>query len=163
MKKLLIIWHSLTTGALQLAQAVAAGAMREAEAEVRLLQAWQAQPEDVLVADGLVFATPENLASMSGMMKDFFDRCYYPLLGKIDGKAYASVVCAGSDGQNAARQIARIATGWRLREVALPLIIHTNAQTPEAILALKQIPQEALMRCEELGLTLASGLALGMF
>lgn len=163
MKNLLIIWHSLTTGTQQLAQSVAMGARGESQVQVRLVPALQAQPEDVLAADGLVFATPENLAAMSGLMKDFFDRCYYPLLGKIEGKAYASVICAGSDGENAARQIARIATGWRLREVAAPLIIHTNAQTPAAILAPKIIPQPALQRCEDLGLTLAAGLVMGLF
>jgi multimeric flavodoxin WrbA len=74
----------------------------------------------VLEADGYVFATPENLAAISGLMKDFFDRCYYPALDRISGRPYAALVCAGSDGQNAARQIERIATGWRLRRVAEP-------------------------------------------
>ena len=76
---------------------------------------------------------------MAGRMKDFFDRCYYPALDRINGRPYATLVCAGSDGENAARQIARIATGWRLRPVADPLIVCTHAQTPEAILAAKII------------------------
>jgi NAD(P)H-dependent FMN reductase len=87
-----------------------------------------------------VFATPENLAAIAGLMKDFFDRCYYPVLDRINGRPYAALICAGSDGSNAARQIARIATGWRLRDVAPPLIVCTRAQTPEAILAPKLIP-----------------------
>ena len=62
-------------------------------------------------ADGYIFCAPENLAAISGVMKDFFDRCYYPVLGRIEGRPYAQMVCAGSDGENAVRQIARIATG----------------------------------------------------
>ncbi|MGE0416730.1 MAG: hypothetical protein AB7O80_07985, partial [Acetobacteraceae bacterium] len=104
-----------------------------------------------------------NLAALSGVMKDFFDRCYYPVLERLNGRPYATMICAGSDGENAARQIARIATGWRLRAVADPLIICTHAQTPEAILAPKTIPPADLARCAELGGALAAGLAAGIF
>lgn len=163
MKRLLIVWHSLTGGTAQMAREAAAGAAREPEVEVRLLAASQAGPADVLAADGLIFATPENLAAMSGIMKDFFDRCYYPVLGRIEGRAYASLICAGSDGENAARQIARIATGWRLREVAPALIVCTRAQTPDAILAPKTIGATDRARCAEQGQMLAAGLAMGLF
>jgi len=146
-----------------MARAAAEGAAGESGTATRILRAGEAAAEDVLGADGYVFATPENLAAMSGVMKDFFDRCYYPVLGRIEGRPYASMICAGSDGENAARQIARIATGWRLREVAAPLIIRTGAQTPEAILAPKEISPENLARCAELGLSLAAGLAMGVF
>ncbi|HZW48401.1 MAG TPA: hypothetical protein VFF61_12825, partial [Microvirga sp.] len=104
-----------------------------------------------------------NLAAISGVSKDFFDRTYYPALGRIEGRPYATLICAGSDGSNAARQIARIATGWRLKEVAEPLIVCTHAQTPEAILAPKTIPRDDLQRCGDLGAALAQGLALGIF
>ena len=117
----------------------------------------------MLAADGYLFACPENLASMAGVMKDFFDRCYYPVLDRLNGRPYAAMICAGSDGEGAARQIARIATGWRLRAVADPLIICTHAQTPEAILAPKVIPRADLARCEDLGSALAAGLAMGVF
>ena len=96
-------------------------------------------------------------------MKDFFDRCYYPVLGRIEGRPYAQMICAGSDGENAARQIARIARGWRLKEVQPPLIVCTHAQTPEEILAEKTIPEDELARCRELGAALAAGLAMGVF
>ncbi|WP_312132053.1 flavodoxin family protein, partial [Diaphorobacter nitroreducens] len=135
----------------------------EPAVSVRLLHAAQAGPDDVLAAQGYLFATPENLAAISGQLKDFFDRCYYPVLDRINGWPYASLVCAGSDGQNAARQIARIATGWRLKAVAEPLIVCTHAQTPEAILAPKQIGAADLERCRALGEALATGLALGVF
>jgi multimeric flavodoxin WrbA len=100
---------------------------------------------------------------MAGVMKDFFDRCYYPLLDQIQGRPYATMICAGSDGTGAARQIARIATGWRLKPIAEPLIIITGAQTPEAIAAPKIIGANDLARCEELGATFAAGLAAGIF
>jgi multimeric flavodoxin WrbA len=105
----------------------------------------------------------KNLAAIAGMMKDFFDRTYYAALGRIEGRGYALMVCAGSDGSGAARQVARIATGWRLRAVAEPLIICTHAETPEAILATKVIPAGDIARCEELGATMAAGMAIGMF
>ena len=162
-KTLLIVYHSLTGGTRQMAEAARDGAGAEPAVAVRLLHAAQAGPEDMLAADGYLFATPENLAAISGQMKDFFDRCYYPVLDRINGRPYASLICAGSDGQNAARQMARIATGWRLKMVAEPLIVCTHAQTPEAILAPKHIGAADLEQCRALGEALAAGLALGVF
>lgn len=163
MKTLLIVWHSMTGGTRQMAEAAAAGAREAGGVAVHCLPAAEAGPADVLRAEGYLFATPENLAAMAGLMKDFFDRCYYPALDQLNGRPYASLICAGSDGHNAARQIERIATGWRLRAVAEPLIVCTQAQTPQAILQPKLIEADALRRCSELGAALATGLALGVF
>jgi len=163
MKTLLIVFHSLTGGARQMAEAACRAAADEPAVRVRMVAAAETGPADLLTAEGYLFATPENLAAIAGRMKDFFDRTYYPVLDRINGRPYASLICAGSDGQNAARQIARIATGWRLREIAPPLIVCTRAQTPEAILAAKTIGEPDLDRCRELGATLAAGLAAGIF
>jgi multimeric flavodoxin WrbA len=163
MKTLLIIYHSMTGGTLQMAQAAAAGARVEPGVAVSLLRAAEARAEDVLAADGYIFASPENLAGMSGMMKDFFDRTYYAVFEQINGRAFVTLICAGSDGRGAAQQIERIATGWRLKQIADPYIVCTHAQTPEEILKPKRIDAASLARCEELGKTLASGLALGIF
>ncbi len=163
MKTLLVVHHTMTGGTLQMARAAAAGAAREAGVQVRLRRASEAVAADLLRSDGYLFATPENLAAMSGLMKDFFDRCYYGALGRIEGRPYASLVCAGSDGSHAARQIERIATGWRLKAIAPALIVCTHAQTPDEILRPKQIGAPDLQRCEELGAALAAGLALGVF
>jgi multimeric flavodoxin WrbA len=163
MKELLIVFHTMTGGAEQMARAAERGARREADMNVRLLRAAGAHAADMLCADGYLFVTPENLAAMSGVMKDFFDRTYYPVLDKVNGRPYAAMICAGSDGENAARQIARICTGWRLKPVADPLIVCTHAQTPEKILAPKTITVDDLTRCEESGAALAAGLALGIF
>jgi multimeric flavodoxin WrbA len=100
---------------------------------------------------------------MSGMMKDFFDRSYYAALDRINGRAYACMVCAGSDGSNAVRQIERIAAGWRLRRVADALIVCTHAQTPQEILRQKRIGPAELERCENMGAALATGLAVGIY
>lgn len=162
-KTLLIVYHSMTGGTRQMAEAAQAGAAAEGSVAVRLLHAAQAGPDDVLAADGYLFATPENLAAVSGQLKDFFDRCYYPALDRINGRPYACLICAGSDGQNAVRQIERITTGWRLKPVAEPIIVCTHAQTPEAILALKHISADERERCHALGEALATGLALGVF
>lgn len=163
-KTLLIVYHSMTGGTRQMAEAARDGAAAEGPGvQVRLLHASEAGPDDVLSADGYLFATPENLAAISGQLKDFFDRSYYAALDHINGRPYASLICAGSDGQNAARQIARIATGWRLKPVAEPLIICTHAQTTEAILAPKRIAAAELEQCRALGEAMGAGLALGVF
>jgi multimeric flavodoxin WrbA len=153
----------LTGGTLQRARAAAAAARAEPELSVLLLQAADAGASEVLAADGYLFATPENLAAMSGQMKDFFDRTYYAALERLNGKPYGVLICAGSDGRQAAEQISRIATGWRLRSIADPVIVCTHAQTPEAILRQKQISAPDLTRCEDLGATLAAGIAMGIF
>ena len=163
MKRLLIVFHSMTGGARQMAEATLRGAASEREVRACLRHAAQAKGEDLLEADGYLFVTPENLASMSGVMKDFFDRTYYAVLERIAGRPYATLVCAGSDGTNAVRQIERICTGWRLKAVCEPIIVCTHAQTPEAILAPKTIGVDDLRRCEEIGAAVAAGLALGVF
>ena len=161
MTKLLIIYHSRTGGTRQMAEAAADAA--GAETETLLKRAEDTGPQDLLGADGYLFAAPENLAALSGAMKEFFDRCYYPVLGKIEGRAYGLMICAGSDGENAAKQAARIATGWRLKQVQPPLIICTHAQTEAEILAEKTIPDADLAKCRELGAALGAGIEMGVF
>ena len=156
---LAVIWHSRTGAARVMARAVADGAGDQA----RLIPAGDVTPEDMLAAQGYVFVCPENLASMSGMMKEMFDRCYYPLLGRIEGRAYATAIAAGSDGSGAQAQIDRIVTGWRLKRVAESLIVNLGAQTPEQILAEKIVPAESLEKCKEIGAAFAEGLSLGIF
>jgi multimeric flavodoxin WrbA len=158
-RHLLIIWHSRTGAARAMAAAACAGAGSGA----RLLRAEEVQAGDILAAAGYLFVCPENLATMSGLMKEMFDRCYYPVLGHIEGRAYATMIAAGSDGEGAQRQIDRIAKGWRLQRVAEPLIVNLSAQSPEAILAEKTVPANELNRSRELGAVLAEGIAIGIF
>lgn len=160
---LLIVYHSRTGGTEQMAHAARRGAQRVDGLQVRLLQARDAGPDDLLAAQAYLFATPENLAAIAGVMKDFFDRCYYPVLGQINARPYGLLVCAGSDGSNAVRQAERIATGWRLRKVAKSLIVCTHAQTPEAIQATKTITAHDLQSCEDIGEALGQGLVMGLF
>lgn len=156
---LAIVWHSRTGAARAMAEAALAGAAGRA----RLLAADDVTSDDLLAASAYLFACPENLGTMSGAMKEMFDRCYYPLLGRIEGRAYASLIAAGSDGAGAQAQLDRIVTGWRLRRVADPLIVNLDAQTPEAIMAAKHVPSAQLARCSELGAALAEGVALGIY
>lgn len=158
---LAIIWHSRTGTARAMAEAAAGGA--EAEGACRLIEAEFAVPEDLLEAAGYLFCCPENLGSMTGEMKAFFDRCYYPLLGRIEGRAYSAMVAAGTDGSGAERQLDRIVTGWRLRRAAATLIVKTGAQTPEEILGTKRVPEALLQDSRNLGRAMAAGLALGVF
>jgi NAD(P)H-dependent FMN reductase len=163
MKTILVIWHSQTGGSAQMVDALCAGADGVEGVRVQASRAVDTDAEMALAADAWVFATPECLAMMSGQLKDFFDRCYYALLERVNGRPYALMVCAGSDGSNAVRQIERIATGLRLRRVAEAIIVNTDAQTPERILAPKTIADAELARCRELGALLANGLQLGLF
>ena len=167
MKKLLIVWCSTTGGTRQMAEAAERGAREALDAggpvEVTRLAAARAGPADVLAADALLLATPEHLGSMAGPMKDFLDRIYYPCLDRVNGRPWALLVCAGSDGTGTIRQAERIATGLRLKRVAEPVLVMTYAQTPQAILAPKTIGGEDLARCEQLGALLAAGLATGIF
>lgn len=157
--KLLIAWHSRTDASKTMAEAAFEGGGDNAT----LMRAADVAPEDLLEAGAYLFVCPENLASMSGEMKEMFDRCYYPVLGKIEGRAYATIIAAGSDGENAQKQIDRIATGWRLKRVADPMIVNFDAQTPEEIMATKQVPQNTLENCKNLGSGLAEGLSLGIY
>lgn len=158
-RTLAIIWHSRTGGAQAMAQAIADGAGEDG----RMLEAIKVAERDLLAADAYVFVCPENLGSMSGVMKDLFDRTYYPLLGRIEGRAYATAIAAGSGGHGAQAQIDRIVTGWRLRRVADPLIVDFAAQTPDAILAAKSLPHKAREICHDLGAAMIEGLRLGIF
>lgn len=158
-----IIWYSRTGGSRQLAEAARDAAQEAGEAEVHFLEAEEANAADLLSSDGYIFACPENLAAMAGVMKAFFDRTYYEVLGRIEGRPYAAVICAGSDGENAKKQLERIATGWRLKRVADTLIVNVGAQTTEEILAEKQIEEADLEKASEIGATLAAGLEMGVF
>ena len=142
-----------------MAEAVAEGA----GASGLLIAAQQVEPEILAMASAFVFVCPENLGTMSGAMKEMFDRCYYPLLDKVAGRAYATAIAAGSAGQGAEAQLDRIVKGWRLRRVADSLIINLNAQAPAEILAPKIVPESALFQCRELGRAMAEGTRVGIF
>ena len=162
-KSLLIVWHSRTGAALQMAEAARNGAqavLKELQAgpqlDIVIKPAHEAQAPDLLQASGFIFCAPENLAALSGAMKEFFDRNYYAVLEQLNGRPYALMISAGSDGSSAVRQAERICTGWRLQAIAPALIVHTDAQTPERIAAPKNIKPEDRALCETLGGTLAA-------
>ena len=162
-KTLLIIWHSRTGGSEALARAAARGAMAAPEVAIDLRRADDVSADALLAADAYLFVAPENLATLSGAMKEMFDRNYYAVLGQIEGRPYATIICAGSDGTGAQRQLDRIATGLRLRRIAEGIIVITGAQTGEAIWATKVIGAAELAAAEQLGAALATGLAAGVF
>lgn len=162
-RRLIIVWHSRTGAARQMAQDAYEGALdiaRELTAESRfsvvLSRAAQTDASDLLSADGFIFCAPENLGSLSGEMKEFFDRCYYGVLDQINGRPYAVLIAAGSDGEGAQRQTERICTGWRLKLAVPSRIVLTHAQSPDAIAASKQLGPEDRAQCKEVGATLAA-------
>ncbi|MBM3393016.1 MAG: flavodoxin family protein [Betaproteobacteria bacterium] len=134
-----------------MAEAVLRGARRATETETVMKRAGNTTLEDLLACHGLVVGTPENFGYMAGMVKDFFDRTYYPAEGKTVGLPYALFVSAGNDGTGAVREIDRIATGYGWKRVAEPLI------------ARKEVTEADLAACEALGEAMATGVALGVF
>ncbi len=153
---LLVIWHS-RTGA---SKAMASAASDAGKAKLVYCDA--VTPEMLLSAAGYLFACPENLGTMSGAMKEMFDRNYYPVLGQIEGRPYASIIAAGSDGEGAQRQLDRIVTGWRLKRISEPIIVNFFAQTPEAILKPKLVDKLALQKCHDLGEGFSEALSQGI-
>lgn len=156
---LLIAWFSRTGASEAMARAAAEGAGSRS----RLMRCDQVEPGHLLEASAYLFACPENLAAMAGSMKEMFDRCYYPVLGRIEGRGYATAIAAGSDGEGAQRQIDRICKGWRLKRIADPMILNLDAQSPAAILAPKTVAEDRLQACRELGAAIGEGLSLGIY
>lgn len=151
MKTLLIVYHTGGVKTAQMAEAVERGARSEDGIRVVVKRCADAGPEDVLAADGLILGTPENFGYMSGMMKDFLERVFYPCEGKVNGRSYALFVGAGQDGSGAVNSVERIVAGLRLEKRAEPVI------------GLKDLTPAVLARCEELGAAFAAGLAMGVF
>jgi multimeric flavodoxin WrbA len=121
------------------------------EIELRALPALAAGVDDLLWADGLLIGTPEHFGYMSGAVKDFFDRTFYPVEDKVDGLPYAIYVSAGNDGMGAVSSIERITLGYKWKRIAEPLIVR-GVPSPEAF-----------DQCRELGQTMAAGLCAGVF
>lgn len=151
LRHLLIVYHSQTGHTRAMARAVARGARRVDEVETRLKMALRAGLDDLLWAQGLLLGTPENFGYMSGAMKNFLDRTYYPAQSKVDGLPYAVFISAGNDGSGALTSIERIARGYPLKPVCDPII------------ARGELTAEVLRQCEELGETMALGVAWGIF
>lgn len=153
MAKLLIVFHDPSENMRRLAQVVVEGASSPeiSGVEVRAARALEAGPDDLLWSDGVIFGTTENFGYMSGALKDFFDRSYYPCLDKVDATPYALFVKAGNDGTGTISAVQRIVKGLKLKPVCEPLLMVGSFQ------------QVWLAQCEELGMTMAAGLEAGIF
>jgi multimeric flavodoxin WrbA len=152
-KHLLVIAHAPSPNTRRLLDAVIAGARHPDIENVRVSHKppLEAGPDDVLGADALILGTTENLGYMSGALKDFFDRSYYPCLELTEAKPYALYVRAGHDGTGTRRAVEAIATGLRWRAVQEPLICKGG------------FSEAFIDQCEELGTYLAAGLDAGLF
>ena len=152
-RHLLIVYHSKTGNTEALAKAVCEGACDDfiEAVDVRLLRATDAGPDDLLWADALLLGTPENFGYMSGAMKDFFDRTFYEVEGRMAPLPYALFISAGNDGTGAVRAIRRIGNGYPFKEVQAPLIIRDGVRHPDRV------------ACRELGMAIAAGLDAGIF
>jgi len=152
-KRLLIVAHAPSPNTERLRDAVIAGARSpEIEGvEVLAKRPLETTPEDVLATQAVILGTPENLGYMSGALKEFFDRCYYPCLDRTQGLPYALYVRAGSDGTGTRRAVQSIAAGLRWRQIHEPLICKGDWR------------EEFVETCRELGALVAAGLGAGVF
>ena len=153
MKRLLIVAHAPSPNTQRLREAVLEGARdpQIAGIEVEALNPFDTGPEEVKAAQAIVLGTTENLGYMSGALKDFFDRIYYPCLEETQGLPYALYIRAGHDGTGTRRGVETIVTGLRWRAVQEPLIC--RGAFDEAFLG----------QCRELGTLMAAGLEAGVF
>ncbi len=158
MKELVIVWHSQFGATAQMAAAARDGAQGIGAAKVTYLHAREADASHLLRCDALLLVTSENFGSLSGLVKDFLERVYYPCQQRVEGKAYSVIVCAGSDGTGAMLQTDRIAKGLALRKVH-PGIVHRTGVTAQPSV----IADTALAQCRELGALLAAGVDAGVF
>jgi NAD(P)H-dependent FMN reductase len=158
MKRLLIVYHTQFGGTAQLAAAAESGARTIDDVATVRMRAVDAGVDDLLQCDGLVIATSENFGSLSGIVKDFLERVYYPCEGRVEGRPYTVLVCAGNDGSGAMLQTDRIATGLRLRKVH-PGTIYRSGLVAQA----HAVPDAVLRECAEIGATIAGGLSAGIF
>jgi len=154
MTRILIVYHSQTGNTEKMAQAVAQGAASIENTEVSVRRAADASLEDLLACDGLAIGTPENFGYMSGTVKDFFDRTFYPAEGKVFRKPYVVFISAGNDGTGALNSIERIALGYQFKKVYDPVIARNSQEG---------VTDEILARCRELGQTIAGGLEAGIY
>ncbi|QJD57975.1 flavodoxin family protein [Pseudomonas sp. gcc21] len=152
-KQLLIVAHAPSPNTRLLAEAVLRGAQNpEIESvEARWIPPLEATPEDVLSADGIILGTTENLGYMSGALKDFFDRCYYPVLEQKQGLPSALYIRAGLDGTGTRRAVESIVTGLRWSWARDPLTFKGEWRS------------DFVTDAEELGLYMAAGLDSGIF
>lgn len=118
---------------------------------------------DVLVVDVYLFVMLENFVVMFGLMKDFFDCCYYVVFDCVNGWLYVVMICVGSDGQNVLCQIDWIVIGWWLKNVVFGLIVCMYVQMLECIFVMKMIDSEVFVCCVELGVGFVVGFVLGVF
>jgi len=153
MKLLLIVAHAPSENTRLMVDAVLKGAENPDIRGVatRWVPPLEARPEDVLGCDGIILGTTENLGYMSGAMKDFFDRCYYPCLEQKQGLPCALYVRAGQDGAGTCRAVETICTGLRWNWIQPPLVCRGEWQV------------SFLEQCEELGMTMAAGLEMGIY
>jgi len=158
MKRLLIVYHTQFGATAQMAEAARDGALAIDGVDTRLLRAADAGVAELLPADALLIATSENFGGMAGIVKDFLERTYYPCEGRLEGRPYAVLVCAGTDGTGAMRDVDRVATGWRLHKVH-PGLIHKSGVTGKSVI----VPDDVLAQCREIGATLAAGVAAGIY
>ncbi len=152
-RTLLIVGHVPSPNTLALRDAVVRGASHDDidDVSVHALTPFEAQPEDVLGANAIILGTTENLGYMSGAMKDFFDRIYYPCLEETQGLPYALYIRAGHDGTGTRRGIETIVTGLRWRAIEDPLICRGAFE------------DGFVTQCEELGMLVAAGLDAAIF
>jgi len=148
---LLIIYHSQSGNTERMSQSVLKGAEEIEDVDIRFKKAFDANLDDLLWSNGILIGTPENFGYMSGAVKDFFDRTYYPAQEKFTNKPYGIFISCENDGSGAVYNIQRIAKGYPFKQIMEPIICKG------------EVTDQALDKCKEMGMTMAAGLSVGIF
>ena len=152
-KNLLVVAHAPSENTLRLFEAVGEGAKSppQKNVTVNMLSPFDAVPRDVIAADAIILGTTENLGYMSGALKDFFDRCYYPVLEKTRSAVWIVRSCRARRHWHSSCRRTSIAKGLRWKPVQQPIICHGDWDN------------SFIGQCYDLGAAIAAGLDMGVF
>jgi NAD(P)H-dependent FMN reductase len=149
---LLIVAHNPSPNTQKLVDATLQGAQHEDidGVDIRYKPPLQASVDDVLWADAIILGTTENFGYMSGALKDFFDRIFYPCLEHTEAMPFAVYIRAGLDGTGTRIAIEKITSGLKWKAVQAPIILQGDYK------------DEFEAQCEELGMLMAASLESGI-
>lgn len=147
MSRVLIVYHTLSGNTEKMAKAFEEGAKSVQGTEAVLKKAFDATLEDLLGCDAIAFGSADYFSYISGALKDFFDRTYYPSQGKVTGKPYAAFATGGRGGEKALEALDRICGSFKFKK------------TVEGVAVAGAPSHEVLAKCNEAGKKLANAVA----
>jgi multimeric flavodoxin WrbA len=123
--RILFVSHSPSANTVALRDAALAGieSLNLSGVEVVAKNPLETDASDIVDCDGILVGTTENFGDMAGLIKDFFERIYYPCLELKQGLPVALYIRAGEDGRGTQSSIEKILTGLRWKPISESLIL----------------------------------------